>query len=167
MHDVASYLHDPENERLLAAASRAHKGVNNNNNPPSTNTSTGAGGMGISISPEPVQIGNPKTSHYVTQLTQLCQERALRPAFDFDEPEAQRFGAVVRFGEVVVMTERGETFASKREAKEAVAAKGVQVLKDVPVPGPGGTKGAGPEENWVGKLAGMTTVMGPLTMTKG
>lgn len=72
-----------------------------------------------------------------------------------------RFTTVLRFGESVISPGGGGegevTFGSKREAKEAVAAKGVEVLSDVPVPG--GGAGAAAEENWVGKLAGTKAII--------
>lgn len=58
---------------------------------------------------------------------------------------------------VVTLGGEGEvTFGSKREAKEAIAAKGVEVIRDMAVPGsgPSGAGAAGAEENWVGRLAG-------------
>lgn len=75
-----------------------------------------------------------------------------------------RFSVVLRVGESVISPggegEGDVTFGSKREAKEAVAAKGVEVLKDVPVPGAGpGGAGAPAEENWVGKLAGTKAII--------
>lgn len=155
VHDVASYLNDPENERLLAEASKkkkANPNPNNNNN--STSTSTQAPTV------SPVQIGTPKTSHHVPHLNHLCQERGLQPTFSFEEPQPQRFSVVLRFGDHVV-TKEGQLYASKREAKEGVAVEGVRVVEGIPIPGPSGVKGGGAgEENWIGKLAGL----GPSTI---
>ena len=154
VQDVNSYLADPENERLLAeTSSKKRKGGNSkeNNNNAAAGTSTG----GSVLLPEPVQLGNPKSAHHIVQLLHLCQERGLRPIYDIDEPTPQRFIVVLRFGEFVVSMGEDVTFESKREAKEAAAAKGVELLKDVPIPGSGGAKGSGTEENWVGKLVGM------------
>lgn len=175
VQDVNTYLNDPENATVLASAKR-RKGTTASANPTTTNGNPNLNPHLIAnIStimdtpvPEPVQLGNPQTSYHVAQLNHLCQERGLRPIFEFAEPTAQRFSVVLRFGEVVVTLggdREGErqgdgnaTFGSKRGAKEAVAAKGIEVLKEMPVPGSAtaalGGAGAGAEENWVGKLAG-------------
>jgi len=175
VQDVNTYLNDPENATVLASAKR-RKGTTVSPNPTTTTNGNPNSNHHLiaNIStitdfpvPEPVQLGNPQSSYHVAQLNHLCQERGLRPIFEFAEPTAQRFSVVLRLGEVVVtLGGDGEgvghgagnaTFGSKRGAKEAVAAKGLEVLKDMPVPGteagPGGA-GAGAEENWVGKLAG-------------
>ncbi len=160
--DVATYLQDPENARLLAeTGSKKRKAASNqaadaSPTKPTTTTTTTA----LPV-PEPVQIGGPKTSHNVARLNHLCQERGLIPVFDFVEPTAQRFRATLRFGEHVVAFEEGAMFGSKKEAKEAVAARGLDIIADIPLPRAGGGAGiSGPggvkerEENWVGKLAG-------------
>ncbi|KAI9876999.1 MAG: hypothetical protein M1830_005065 [Pleopsidium flavum] len=162
VHDVNSYLNDPENERLLAETSKRHKGLNNKAKTPSTTTTTAGVEGAPTTTTEPVQLGSPKTSHHISRLNHLCQERGLRPVFDFDEPEPQKFTAVVRFGELVFTTE-GKVFESKREAKEAVAAQGMRVLEDVPVPGAGAGVGGGEGENWVGMLAEFYTTTSPTT----
>ncbi len=74
------------------------------------------------------------------------------PAFDFFELDPQRFGARLSVAGREV-EDRGP-FASKKEAKEAVAVKGCELLEG----GLGVVSTVGQDgkvENWVGILTGM------------
>ncbi|KAI9705998.1 MAG: hypothetical protein M1836_005404 [Candelina mexicana] len=103
----------------------------------------------------PVQIGKTHSAAHIIEFYKLCQERALTPTFTFTSAaDRAEFGVQVTFGGYSVVDEG--PFASKKEAKEVGAEKGVKVLKDAPVPekfvgGKEGEKG----ENWVGILSGM------------
>lgn len=140
VQNVESYLSNPETSRLLKAASAP------------TAWPTFAEG-----SVAPVQLGPARSSQCISELTQIAQQRGLQAHFDFDEPQRQRFTGALRLGTHVVRLPDGVTFGSKREAKEALAAEGLEVLRRLPAaaaPGGGQAGLEGGEENWVGKLVG-------------
>ncbi|KAI9719285.1 MAG: hypothetical protein M1812_003615 [Candelaria pacifica] len=99
----------------------------------------------------PVQIGKTHSAAHVIEFYKLCQERGLAPEFIFTgAADRAEFAVRVEFGEYNLV-EAGP-FASKKEAKEVAAEKGVRVLRDVPIPEKlvkEGEKG----QNWVGMLS--------------
>lgn len=95
------------------------------------------------------------------QFHELCQEKGIIPHFEFEAVGSQGFGVRLSFRDEV-LEERGP-FRSKKEAKERVAEKGVDVVRGMMregvVPGVEGGKGGGDagvdkSENWVGILLG-------------
>jgi hypothetical protein len=96
----------------------------------------------------PVQIGQSQSSEHSVAFHQLAQEKRVTASFEFKEPAPQQFGVTLTLGGQRIVEELGP-WPSKKAAKEAVCAKGYQVLRDmegmlVPAPATG--------ENWVGKL---------------
>lgn len=151
VHDVDAYLNDPANETSVEMGSKK-KSILAPSKP--TANSSGVSTNGSSLkSAEPVQVGEPKSSHHVTLLFQMCQERGLVPKFEIeaDPNVSQRFGGRLTVGGV--MTTLGTSEVSKKDARQALAAKGCEVVRDMnsqkqPEESTTGT------ENWVGKLLG-------------
>ncbi|KAK3062252.1 hypothetical protein LTS18_004516 [Coniosporium uncinatum] len=146
----------------------------------------------------PAVVAKTYTSDHIIRLNQLCQARGLvPPAYEFEEVLPQRFGARLRFGmgegEEVVSLQEGEKdgedgqeeggegkgekrrlllFASKKDAKAAVAEKGLKMLLAGMAGGGGSALSAGvsgavrqeaaemEKENWVGLLLEYTNAAG-------
>lgn len=74
------------------------------------------------------------------------------PEFEIDGDQSG-FGGIVRIGEQTVGSE--QKWRSKKEAKDGLAEKGVEVVGRMEAKGKSPTGGGGMSENWVGKLLGM------------
>ncbi len=97
----------------------------------------------------PVRVGKTHSAAHVIEFYKLCGERNLTPNFIFTGiADRAEFGVRVEFGGHSVLEEG--PFASKKEAKEVAAEKGVEVLREVPLP-----EKAKEGENWVGILSGI------------
>ncbi|MCJ1468621.1 hypothetical protein MMC07_007250 [Pseudocyphellaria aurata] len=96
---------------------------------------------------QPVQLGTPKTNHHVSTLNQLCQKRGMLPEYEI-EGDQFGFGGRLKIGKETIS--RDERWPSKKEAREALAETGLEVIKGMqevekaPV--------AGAQTNWVGLL---------------
>ncbi|MCJ1225681.1 hypothetical protein MMC12_002330 [Toensbergia leucococca] len=141
IYDVEAYLNDPKNKNVLDSSAKkplghsAGKGKSSSNN------------IGHINATEPVQLGAPKTSHHVSALYLLCQQRGLTPSFEIEEND-QTFGGRLIVGNAVV--EGGETrWQSKKEAREELAGRGTEVVKGMTAVQAGESSTG---ENWVGKL---------------
>lgn len=106
-----------------------------------------------------VPLGKPRTTEHIKHFHELCQQRGIAPAFEFENVDQQRFGVRLSFGDKV-LEEKGP-FNSKKEAKEAVAERGLEVVREMVREGAlstdeGGSRGGGEEraENWIGLLLG-------------
>ncbi len=140
VHDVEAYLNDPKNKALMASTGKKSA---------TGSTHVKHSAVGESFEPQPVQLGGAKTSHHVSALNHLCQQRGLVPLFEIVAQEEGGFGGWLRVGNETVVSY--EKWFSKKEAKEALAEKGVEILKSM------GDKGKGPaseedNKNWVGLL---------------
>lgn len=140
VHDVEAYLNDPKNKALIASMSKSSA---------ATTTTYGA--------PLPVQLGGPKTAHHIPALHHLCQVRKLVPQFEIETQAGGRFGGCLRIGTETILSH--ETFPTKKEAKEALAEKGVELVKDMVDKG----KEVGPSseekrKNWIGLLLGKSWI---------
>ena len=141
--DVNAFLNDPET-KALATLVTSNKQKTPKAKPPVT-SSTG------SSADEPVQLGAPKTSHYVPLLYQESQQRGYSPEFEFEE-DVNGFGGSVKIN--------GQTFNSdlrwrnKKEAKEGLAKMAIPFVKAMEHRD---MVAQGPQENWVGKLLGKAT----------
>ena len=141
VYDIESYLGDPKNGSLLDK---------------STNTATKASASRSSKqsasngSVEPVSLGS-KTSHHVSALMQLCQLKGLKAEFDINGDASNAdFGGTLRIGDNEILSD--EHWHSKKEAKEALAQKGIEAAR-----GMESTKNVNAEvtkKNWVGMLQG-------------
>lgn len=137
IHDVDSYLAAPENAALLHRA------------PDRKNASTKQSKPEIEPS-QPVSLGS-KSSHHSTALNLLCQKKGLVPDFQIDGDASNAdFGGVLKIGDVTIASD--ERWHSKKSAREALAEKGFEAVKDMEAkrkePGTPGEK----DKNWIGML---------------
>lgn len=107
--------------------------------------------MGSSSSPQPVQLGGAKTSHHIAALYQLCQGRGLVPLFEIEAQANGGFGGWLQVGNETIFSSEG--WLSKKEAKEALAEKGFELVKGMDTKGKLGVVEGGPK-NWIGILQG-------------
>ncbi|SLM36826.1 Double-stranded RNA-binding domain [Lasallia pustulata] len=108
---------------------------------------------------EPVQIGGPKTSHFVPLLNTLCQAKGLTPVYEILAQDG-RFGAKLTVGGETV--EREGTWTTKKEAREKLAECGVEVVRDLtPTAASAVTNG----DNWGGSDADADKRMNNLTQS--
>ena len=134
MTSLEGYLNDPKNQALLAAHARR------------------ATSQTAQVESKPIQLGSPKTSHHVPLLYTLCQKRGIVPKFDI-EGNQFGFGGRLQIGDEIIS--RDERWSTKKEAREELAERGVEVVKSMqerakePAVGPG--------TSWVGLLLGMLT----------
>ena len=142
VHDVEAYLNDQKNQALMASSSKKS----------STNTTT------IYGAPQPVQLGGPKTSHHVSMLHHLCQVQNLVSHFEIEMQANGGFGGWLRIGTETVYSQEG--FPSKKEAKEALAEKGVKLVKGMEGKEKGKATASSEEEhkNWIGLLLGASRI---------
>lgn len=147
VYDFDAYMNDPSHQLLLQGSVTAKKGKTSSLR---NNSSTGSG----SSSTEPVQLGAPKTSQHVKVLYEICQGSGLQLEFKIDGDPSGFGGWVSVNGEKI---ETDELWRSKKEAKEGLAGKGMELAqklaqnpKSAPVP----SAVAGPPVNWVGNLLG-------------
>ena len=102
---------------------------------------------------EPVSLGS-KTSHYVSALNTLCQAKGFVPVFVIDDDASlANFGGVLKLGDVTVTSE--QRWHSKKEAREGLAKKGLDAVRDMAPGQKMSTQGEGDEKNWIGLLLGM------------
>ena len=102
---------------------------------------------------QPVPLGS-KSSHHITALNLLCQQKGLLPNFEIDgDASTADFGGLLKIGDLTFTSD--ERWHSKKEAREALAVmalehvKGMEGKKKEP-----GTPGEN-NKNWIGMLVGM------------
>lgn len=138
MHDVDTYLADPENAELL------HRAPDRKNAPTKQPKPE--------IDPaQPVSLGS-KSSHHMTALNLLCQQKGLVLDFQIDGDASNAdFGGLLKIGDETIASD--ERWHSKKEAREALAEKGFEVAQGMEAkkkqPGTPGEK----NKNWIGILA--------------
>lgn len=137
VYDVDDYLNKPKNHALMASTGKKS---------PGSVLFTPMSGFS---SPQPVQLGGPKTSHHVTALYHLCQSRGLVPQFEIEANDNGGFGGCLRIGNETVVSREG--WLSKKDAKEALAEKGSEIVKGMEWKGKGSGVD-GDNKNWVGLL---------------
>ncbi len=137
VYDIDLYLAAPEN--AASSTQAPNKGSN------SQHKSTQVVGNPL----RPVSLGS-KTRHHVAALNTLCQTKGLTAVFEIDG--VVDFGGVLKIEETTVTSE--ERWSSKKDAKEGLAEKGMDVVKameakrkQLATPGEAG-------KNWVGMLLG-------------
>lgn len=138
VQDVDAYLNDPQHKSLLSSAAK--------NSKPGTKTVIAR--LGTEPMQEPVQLGSPQTSHHVVALNHLCQERGLVPEYEIEGDSKTGFGGWLRVGQEIVGTDGH--WRSKKSAKEALATKGVELVKAMQTKASPGAQG----KNWIGLLLG-------------
>ena len=135
VYDIDSYL--AQNAGLRSTSSA------NNVNASKKHTTT------TLSSPEPVSLGT-RTGFHVSALNTQCQGKGILPVFEIEG--TTDFGGVLKLGGAVVTTD--QRWRSKKEAKEGLAEKGLEVVKKIGArqKSPGEPKEQG--KNWVGLLHG-------------
>lgn len=81
-----------------------------------------------SSSPTPVALSGPRTAENIKHLYHICHLRAVQPEFHFEQI-GTRHRVALRLGDVLVEDEPGRTYGSKKEGKEVLAGKGLEVIK--------------------------------------
>jgi len=142
IYEAESYLTDPKNASLHEKLVNGKKSQPQSSRPARQSSETGA----------PVSLGS-KTSHHVSALMIACQAQGLSPVFEIEGGISQAdFGGILRIGSVTIASD--ERWHSKKEAKEALAEKGLESVKTME----GKREAAGTEngevKNWVGMLHG-------------
>ena len=139
IHDVDAYLAAPENAALL------HRAPDRKNAPMKQPTPD--------LDPaQPVPLGS-RSSHNITALNLLCQQKGLLPDFQIDgDASTADFGGLLKVGDLTFASD--ERWHSKKEAREALAVmalehvKGMEGKRKEP-----GTPGEN-NKNWIGMLSG-------------
>ncbi|KAI9791705.1 MAG: hypothetical protein M1816_003515 [Peltula sp. TS41687] len=99
------------------------------------------------------QITATRDPQAIAKLHELCQSRSLpQPRFEFEEVALQLFAARLEISGYVDISPP-TPFPSKKAAKEAVAAQGLEMLQNTPAVAVN-NQPQQPEINWVGKLLG-------------
>lgn len=98
---------------------------------------------------EPVSLGT-KTSFHVAALNTQCQTRGFLPTYEIEG--VTDFGGVLKLRDVTVTSD--QRWSSKKEVREGLAEKGMEVLKGIEASKkePGLPQEVG--KNWVGMLHG-------------
>jgi len=110
---------------------------------------------------EPILLTTSITTTYAKDLHELCQSHVrLAPIFTFEQNKPQEFTVVLKLAgplETKEIPVEG-IFPSKRHAKEAAAALGIEYVRDLPKDGSSRLFTMEQEpENWVGLLSGIFT----------
>jgi hypothetical protein len=123
---------------------------------PATATATGGSGGGGGEGPVQ-QVRQPQA---MSRFNWLCQKYALASEFEIDEVGLQAFRGRLRVGGRE-LADDGPPHSSKKAAKEAIAAQGVELVEQLIQRGQLGQLGAAasavaeaPALNWIGKLIG-------------
>jgi len=110
----------------------------------------------------PVQVGVPKSSASISRLNTICQQKGLFLDYDIQPTETltPEFRGTVTIGTQVIVCE--ETQPSKKDVKQALAEKGLEVAERMEARvkrvEEGGSE-VGGTENWIGKLLGMLLLL--------
>ncbi len=106
---------------------------------------------------QPVSLGS-KSTHHVTALNLLCQQKGLVPDFQIDGDASNAdFGGLLKIGDKTIASD--ERWRSKKEAREALAEMAFETVKNMEAkrkePGTSGVK----DKNWIGMLHGKCFVI--------
>lgn len=101
---------------------------------------------------EPVHLGT-KTSYFVAALNTQCQLKGFVPVFEIEGDASNAdFGCVLKLRDVEVTSD--QRYPSKKEARERLAEKGLEVVKGIEAKKGESGAAAEPGKNWVGLLHG-------------
>lgn len=137
VYDVDSYLAEAKN---LASSTQA-----SNEGSHSQYKSTQVASNQL----EPISLGS-KTRHHVAALNILCQAKGLTAVFEIEG--VTDFGGVLKLGKTAVKSE--ERWKSKKDAKEGLAEKGLDIVKAIDAKGKQSERSGEAGKNWVGMLLG-------------
>ena len=99
---------------------------------------------------EPVSLGK-KTGFYVSALNTQCQVKGFLPVFKIEG--TTDFGGVLKLRDTTVAAD--QRWCSKKEAKEALAERGLEILKRIEAIAKVAGEAHEPGKNWVGLLHGL------------
>lgn len=143
IHDIDSYLAASENAALLHRAPDWKYATTKQSKP--------------NIEPsQPVSLGS-KSSHHTVAFGLLCQKKGLVPDFQIDGDAIADFGGILQIGDVTIASD--ERWHSKKEAREALAEKGLEAVKDMEAKRKGTSTPAEKDKNWIGMLVGKCSVI--------
>ena len=141
IYGVDAYLAAPENAALLHRA------------PDRRNAPTNQPNQEMNPA-QPISLGS-TSSHHMTALNLLCQQKGLVPSFQIDG-ENSDFGGLLKIGDVTIASDK--RWRSKKETKEALAEMGLDAVKGMAAkkkePSTPGEK----DKNWIGILNGQCPV---------
>ena len=143
VYDIDLYLADPKDAASSTLA------PNKRSSPPHESTQV------VSNQLAPVPLGS-KTRYHVAALNTLCQTKGLPLVFEIDG--LVDFGGVVKIGGTTVTSE--ERWRSKKDAKEGLAEKGLEVAKTMDVKGMRYETSGEAGKNWIGMLLGESIILG-------
>lgn len=144
LHDVETFLNEPETIALLATAGSSNQRTGS---PGKQRASVGSG----SSSAEPIVIGTSRTSHHVSLLYHECQQRGLSPDFEFEGVQNGFQGSVTINGQIFSSDQQ---WPNKKEVKESLSEKALPFVKALALDRQDKKPSAGVQENWIGKLLG-------------
>lgn len=137
VHDIDSYLAETKNLALSTEGSNEWSHSQHKSPQMASNRL------------EPISLGS-KTRHHVSALNTLCQAKGLSAVFEIDG--VVDFGGVLKIGGTTVKSE--ERWKSKKDAKEGLAEKGLDIVKAIDAKGKQSEKLGEARKNWVGMLLG-------------
>lgn len=161
LHDVDDYLGRPDNHHLLSTStSRAPKPKTQS---PAQHPVAAPSKAKPTATIVPVQVGAPKSSASVSRLNTICQQKGLLLDWDIKEAASSLpgFTGTLTVGAETLVLEVAQP--SKKDAKQILAERGVEVAERMEARVRGGSEGgeggSGGNENWYGKLLGMYLVV--------
>lgn len=144
IYGVDAYLAAPENATLL------HRAPDRKNAP----TKQPKPEMDPS---QPVSLGS-NSSHHLIALHMLCQQKGLVPDFQIDGDASNAdFGGLLKIGGVTIASD--ERWHSKKEAREALAEKGLDTVKGMEAKRKELATPGEKDRNWIGRLVGECPVV--------
>ncbi|KAL8729091.1 MAG: hypothetical protein Q9181_005125, partial [Wetmoreana brouardii] len=159
VYDIESYLNDPQHQPTLNSPSAK--------SPPPKKQKIQGGSS--SSSSTPVQLGAPKTTHHVSALHQVCQERGLVAEYNIDGNQVGGFNGTVTVGDQVISSE--QRWPNKKEAKEGLAVLAMPVVRDMEAVKRdkqiSSLSSREQEKNWVGMLLEYHNAVDPTHTSPG
>ena len=143
IYDVEAYLAAPENAALLHRAPDQKKAQRKQPEP--------------EIDPaQPVSLGS-KSSHHLIAFHTLCQQKGLVPDFQIEgDASIADFGGSLKIGNQSITSD--ERWHSKKEAREALAEKGLDIVQGMEAKRKGPDTIGEKDKNWIGILLGKCPV---------
>ena len=140
LHDVDTFLNDPQNQALLASKARFVAAAGPK--PPKDDEAQ-----------RPVPIGHTQSSQNIQTLYYLCQQRGIVPEFEIDgDASTADWGGWLKINEHIIGSD--ERWPSKKATREGLAEKAIEIVKAVKV-NEVPSSSSSSQTNWVGKLLGM------------
>jgi len=78
--------------------------------------------------PTPVALSGPRTAENIKLLYHICQVRAVQPEFHFEQI-GLRHRVSLSLANLLVEDEPGRTYGTKKEGKEVLAGKGLELVR--------------------------------------